>query len=141
MSEEEILKRLDKIEHQLKFFAEAYTHLHNRLIQGVQVQMQREIFEPSLTHLKKHAQDILSVYKEFQDVCKHDSIQGALVYMAKKITEMEDGIEEIKEEGVKKKIVLDVKMDGYEMVRKNKNDTWEEPSPKKKRSKRRKKSK
>ena len=62
---EEIEKRLDKIEHQLKFFAEAYKTLHNMFINGVNVKVERELLEPVLSNLQTQMREFRSLMINF----------------------------------------------------------------------------
>lgn len=117
MNEEDILKRLDGIEHQLKFFADTYKHLHNIFIQGVHIKLQKSILEPSLSNLTKHLLEFRDLYQQVNRIVKDDSILGTIAFMAKRIHEMEATLSQLKDEGIKKKVHLDFTIDGYEMVR------------------------
>lgn len=108
---EDILKRLDSIEHQLKFFREAYITLHNRVMQGIEVKFDRELHGPAIAKLN-------NALKEFTDIMKGDSLTGTLSFMGRRLYEIEAHLKTMQEEGVKKNIHLDITMDGYEMVKK-----------------------
>ncbi len=118
MNDEDVSKRLDKIEHQLNFFAEAYRTLHNTFIQGVHVKMEKQLLDPTLSDLKSQLREFRDLYNQVNDVIKKDSILGTLAFMSKRIHEMSQSIESLNDNGIKKRIHLDFTVDGYEMVKK-----------------------
>jgi len=118
MQEVDILQRLDKIEHQLKFFADTYKTLHNILINGIHIKLEKELLEPSLSRITEKVYEFRQLQTEISNLIKNDSIIGTLSFMGKRIHEMESSIREMKETGIKKKIHLDFTLDGYEMVKK-----------------------
>lgn len=112
--EMQIDHRLNAIEHQLHFFKEAYLQLHNTIIKGTHYKVEdgafREIYK-----------DINNIVKQLENVClalKSDSILGTLAYIGKRINEIGVDIYDMKNNGIKKKIHLDLTLDGYEMVKK-----------------------
>lgn len=122
MSEEEILKRLDKIEHQLKFFADSYTHLHNSVVKGVYVKFNEALLVPNIDRLETQSEKLITYTKEFIKQCKEESVIQTMAFMAKKLYEIEISLKNIKEKGVNKKLVLNLEMDGYEMVKRKPYD-------------------
>lgn len=119
---EDILIRLEKIEHQLKFFADAYKDLHNIFIRGVHVTLEKSLLNPTLSQLTGQMQEFRDLYQQINDIVKKDSILGTLAFMAKRLHEIDMSIQEIKEKGLNKKIHLDFTVDGYEMVKKKPYD-------------------
>jgi DNA-directed RNA polymerase sigma subunit (sigma70/sigma32) len=117
MEEKDILKRLDGIEHQLKFFADTYKHLHNIFIQGVHIKLEKSLLEPTLSTLNNRIYEFRQLFEELNKMVKEQSIIGTLAFMAKRLNEMEATLYKIKDEGIKKKVHLDFTIDGYEMVR------------------------
>ena len=115
---EEIVKRLDLIEHQMKFFAEAYKHLHNNFISGLQVKLDKEALNIVLGDLKNQTNEFSNLYAQLNELIKKESIVGTLAFMAKRLHEIEESLRVIKEEGVKKKFHLDLTMNGQELVKK-----------------------
>lgn len=117
MNEDELSKRLDSIEHQLKFFGEAYKHLHNNFISGLQVKLDKEALNIVLGDLKNQMSEFSNLSAQLNELIKKESIVGTLAFMAKKIQEMEMTISGIKEKGINKKIHFDLTVDGYEMIK------------------------
>lgn len=118
MTPDELRIRLDKIEHQLKFFAEAYKTLHNEFVRGVHVQFDKELLAPAVQLLRNEVKEFRAFSNEFNQLMKNDSILGTLSFMAKKINEMDQTIKSISEKGIKKNLHLAFTVDGYEMVKK-----------------------
>jgi len=115
---EEILSRLEKIEHQLKFFADAYKTLHNILINGIHVKLEKELLEPSLSRITDKVYEFKQLQIEMINLIKNDTITGSISFMGKRMYEVETLLKEIKETGIKKKLHIDFTVDGYEMVKK-----------------------
>lgn len=123
MNEDDILKRLDGIEHQLKLFAIAYKHLHNIFIQGVNIKLERQLLEPTLSTLNNRIYEFRQLFEELNKMVKNESIIGTLAFMAKRLHEMEGTLSQLKDEGIKKKVHLDFTIDGYEMVKRKSSIT------------------
>jgi len=118
INEQDVLSKLDKIEKHLEYYGTCYKSLHNMCIQAAHVRVSKELLEPAISNLQIKLKEFISFYEQLNDLVKKESIVGTLAFMAKRIHEMEEAISAINEEGIKKKIVLDLTMDGYEMVRK-----------------------
>lgn len=118
MNEQDFHQRLEKIEKHLEFFASSYKHLHNLCIQQTHVKINKELLEPALSKLHEELRRFRDLFSEVNELVKNNSIVGTLSFMAKRIHELELTVHSIKEEGLKKKIHLDLTMDGYEMVKK-----------------------
>ena len=119
---EEIEKKLHGIEHQLKFFRDAYITLHNSIIDGAHHNIGAIQVKNSFTEIYECLGQLKEVSKDFKEISKelrNESIIGTMQFMAKQIHEMQKSISQIKEKGLKKEIQLDFTLDGYEMVRKN----------------------
>jgi DNA-directed RNA polymerase sigma subunit (sigma70/sigma32) len=117
MNDEILSKRLDGIEHQLKFFADTYKHLHDIFIHGVHIKLEKSLLEPTLSALTTQMREFSALYQKVNDAVKNDSVLGTLAFMAKRLHEIDITIQGIKENGLKKKIQLDFTVDGYEMVK------------------------
>lgn len=117
---EDISKRLDSIEQKLKFFADAYTHLHNIFVKGVHVSFEKSILEPSLSKLTNQVYSIGNLIQQLHELTKTGTFLGTLEFMGKRLNEMQLALSEIKEKGINKNIHLDLTMEGYEMVKKTK---------------------
>lgn len=118
MNEQEIINKLESIDHQIRFLAEAYKHIHNIFIKGVYVNFEKSLLEPNLGKLNHQMNEFSVLIQELREHVKKDSILATIAYMSKRIHMMEITMAELKEKGVKKNIHLDFTVDGYEMVRK-----------------------
>ena len=118
MKDSDILSRLDAIEHQLAFFANSYKHLHNIFIQGVHVKLEKELLEPKLSKISEQVWEFQKLYERLSEVIKKDCVTGTLAFMAKRLHEIEAVLSKLDDTGIKKKIHLDLTLDGYEMVKK-----------------------
>ena len=113
-TKDEILTRLDHIEHNLHFFAEAYKTLHNRLmLREENIKVQIDPTKHGLDKLQETRLELQDLLEEF----KSDTLLGSLQFIAKKINEIQEDIKKIKNDGISKKIHLDLTMEGYEMVK------------------------
>lgn len=77
--------------------------------------------QDEMLQMRKLRRDISEAYEQLLAQQKTNlmanSVNGALQYMAKQLTELVQEVHQIKEEGIKKQIRLDLTMDGYEMVK------------------------
>lgn len=122
IDEKDILARLDRIEHQLKFFTDAYTHLHNFFIKGVHVKVEKTLLEPTYTNLLNKYNDFCDLHLKLKNIVKEESILGTLAFMAKRLHEMNTSIINIAENGINKNIKLNFTMDGHELIKKNEDE-------------------
>src|SRR5690348_14158255 len=110
MNEQDFHQRLEKIEKHLEFFASSYKHLHNLCIQQTHVKINKELLEPALSKLHAEIRDFRDLYSQINDLIRKESVLGTLSFMAKRLHELELVVHSIKEEGLKKKIHLDLTM-------------------------------
>lgn len=111
---QDILTRLDAIEHQLNFYKEAYTQLHNAIIKGTYIRINEGPFRDAYCDLKTAIEE----FKGLKQEVRNDSILGTMAFIAKQIHEMQKTLDLMQKEGIKKQIKLDFVLDGYEMVKK-----------------------
>lgn len=130
--------RLRYIEEQLKYFVMAATEMKDKFASGINVsidqnslnistqlsQMMRQSLatvQDEVLRLKNLRNDIQYEYERLIAQQKvnllENSVSGALKFMAQELHELTKHVHQIKEEGIKKQISLDLTMDGYEMVR------------------------
>ena len=117
-----VVIRLHRIEQNLSFFNEAFKNLHNTF-----VSMSKK--DTSDIHMQALKKEVIELQEERKELCrvldefKSDKLLATLAFMAKKLQEIEHDLSDMKSEGVKKKIHLDLTMDGYEMVKKQPENT------------------
>lgn len=116
--ENDIKIRLQSIETQLKFFAENYKYLHQAIISGIHIQLEKQLLEPSLSHLNHSLVEFKKLLDDINKMTKEDSVAGTLQFMAKKMHQIVNDIESLNENGIKKRIHLDFTLDGHEMIKK-----------------------
>lgn len=90
------------LEKQLENFEISCTKIH------------KSLQEETLRMLRQEARDLASM----RTILETSGVLGTLQYMAKQITELTQHVHSLKEEGINKKIRLDLTIDGYEMVKK-----------------------
>lgn len=127
-------ERLDYIEKQLKYFVFAATEMKDKFANGIEIRIDQSsinvaasinqqlkdsvmLLRSEVVEIRQLRQEIKEERKILQEQLKIESVTGALKYMAKQLNELTKHIHEIKEEGIKKQIRLDLTMDGYEMVK------------------------
>ena len=134
----DVEERLRYIEEQLKYFVMAATEMKDRFRDGIKISIDQNSLNiaTQLSHMMKQSlstvQDEVLAMKRLRKDITHEyermvaqqkvnlmenSVSGALKYMAKQLTELAKEVSQIKEEGIKKQITLDVTMEGYEMVK------------------------
>lgn len=129
-------ERLDYIEKQLKHFVFAVTEMKERFVKGIAVnidqssvniaiEIRHEMFK-CFDQMRSEACAIGKIRKEMElerhkmsEMAKNETIVGTLKFMAQRLNELVEEVAGIKENGIKKKIELDLTLDGYEMVRRN----------------------
>ena len=111
--EKEIELRLNSIEHQLHFFSEAYKNLHNMLIRGDKINVTSDSINREVDRLKQERLSLHHLMDEF----KEEGVLASIKFMAKHIYEIQQELHAIKNDGMTKKIHLDLTMEGYEMVK------------------------
>ncbi len=126
----DIDERLTNIEKQLKYFIMICTDMSRYFQSGVKIKVDETAMglinpiKETLELLRKESNEFQVIRKNLQS----DGVFGTLQYMAKQITELTKHIASIKEDGISKKIKLDLTMDGYEMVKK-KAEAKEDDTP------------
>jgi len=120
--ESEILKRLEAIERRFDFFTEAYKVLHNHII----IKRPTDSYEVQVNAILKKLTEFLSHFCLEMKKVDSEYFFGTLKYMSKQIHEMEKSVKGLQEEGIKKKIHLDLTLDGYEMIRKTRKIPYQE---------------
>lgn len=111
---DEILIRLNAIEHQLNFYREAYIKMHNEIVKGTYIKINDGPFKEMCIDFFNMLKDLKCITEEL----RNESIVGTMTFMAKQIHEIQKELGDINKEGIKKKIHLELTMDGYEMVKK-----------------------
>lgn len=129
MNEEELSKKLDALDHKITFMAEAYKILHNRIIRGTERDVVNDVLEPIISKVNYQVQEFSRVIRMLNEMTTKESFIGTMSFMAKRLHEINDSLQAIKEDGVKKKIHLDLTMDGYEMVKKKTPKVVSDVSP------------
>jgi len=138
----DIDERFTNIEKQMGYFIMVCTEINRSFQKGIDIRIDEksmnvvDYFKRCTNATINSMSDFLAqLHKECQAISKvssqlsGESIIGTLKFMAKEIKELKDAVSKIKEEGLNKKITLDVSMDGYEMVKKKvktNSDEWDE---------------
>lgn len=113
-------ERFTNIEKQMKYFVMVCTEINRGFQDGIKIKVDEtamNVINPlkeTLELLRKEAK----AFHELRKALQTDSVLGTLQYMAKQLTELTKQVSLIKEEGISKKVRLDLTMDGYEMVKK-----------------------
>jgi len=130
----DIGERLDYIEKQLKYFVYAATEMKDKFVKGIAVNIDqsslniateiRHQMSQSLDLIRIEANGIRAIRNEIQqerkqmfDLIKNESIIGTMQFMAKQLKLLTDQVEQIKEDGINKKLHFTMTMDGHEMVK------------------------
>lgn len=127
-------ERFTNIEKQMKYFVMVCTEINRGFQDGIKIKVDEtamNVINPlkeTLELLRKEAK----AFHELRKALQTDSVLGTLQYMAKQLTELTKQVSAIKEEGISKKVRLDLTMDGYEMVKKKAKCEEEDnpPAPK-----------
>jgi DNA-directed RNA polymerase specialized sigma subunit len=120
-------ERLGYIEKQMKHFAFAAASIATDFKRGIAVRVDKDSVDYSkdvanamqklVACYRYEVNQIMEFRKHITEVFKQESITGPLKFMAKQLQELTFAVNEIKANGIKKNIHLDLTMDGYEMVK------------------------
>lgn len=131
-------ERLGYIEIQLKNFVLSITEMKNLFRDGIKISINQDslnvakdlnlmlkqsigAIQDELAKMQKLRKEIENERKNLQDKIKkeeqNEGVTGAIQYMSKRINELTQLVYQIKEEGIKKQIHLDLTMEGYEMIK------------------------
>lgn len=120
-------ERLCYIEKQLKNFVYAATSISTDFKRGIAVKVDEASVDYSrdaartmqqlVSSFKWEINQVIAMRKEITEMMRSESIVGAMAFMAKQLKELTQSVHEIKANGIKKNIHLDLTMDGYEMVK------------------------
>lgn len=113
-------ERLGYIEKQLKFFSMSCSSINKTFEKGITVKIHEEAFnvinplKDLIEMVRTECKALRVLRKELQS----ESVMQTLKFMAKTLHELTQEVSSIKENGIKKKIQIDLSCDGYEMVKK-----------------------